>query len=59
VFARWKAASKVLDWPLADLIKSFTIHSGGGKPDTMKKYVLALRKAGRVCQQPDGQFRAN
>ena len=58
VFHRWKAASKVPAWTFHDLARSFVIHSGGGKPDTMRRYIRALHAAGWLVKDADGMLSA-
>jgi hypothetical protein len=58
VFERWKAASKIPAWPFADLVRSFAIHSGGGKPDTMRRYVRALTAVGWLVEDAAGMLSA-
>ncbi|GDX10177.1 hypothetical protein LBMAG57_19490 [Verrucomicrobiota bacterium] len=59
VFHRWKAASKIPAWTFADLVRSFVIHSGGGKPDTMRRYIRALHAAGWLHKDADGMLSAS
>lgn len=58
VFERWRKASKVPAWPFADLVRSFVVHSGGGKPDTMRRYIRALTAAGWLHRDADGMLSA-
>ena len=58
VFERWRKASKVLAWPFADLVRSFVIHSGDGKPDTMRRYIRALTAAGWLHRDANGMLSA-
>jgi hypothetical protein len=59
VFHRWKAASKVPAWTFHDLARSFVIHSGGGKPDTMRRYIRALTAAGWLVKDANGMLSAS
>lgn len=59
VFERWRKASKVPAWPFADLVRSFAIHSGGGKPDTMRRYIRALTAAGWLAEDAAGTLSAS
>ena len=58
VFERWKAASKVPAWTFHDLARSFVVHSHGGKPDTMRRYIRALTAAGWLVKDADGMLSA-
>lgn len=58
VFERWRKASKVPAWTFHDLSRSFVIHSGGGKPDTMRRYIRALTAAGWLVKDANGMLSA-
>lgn len=58
VFDRWRKASKIPAWPFADLVRSFVVHSGGGKPDTMRRYIRALTAAGWLHKDEGGMLSA-
>jgi hypothetical protein len=59
VFERWRKASKVPAWTFADLVRSFVIHSGDGKADTMRRYIRALHAAGWLVKDADGMLSAS
>ena len=58
VFERWRKASKVPAWTFADLVRSLVVHSHGGKPDTMRRYIRALHAAGWLVEDADGMLSA-
>ena len=58
VFHRWRKASKVPAWTSSDLARSFVVHSGGGKPDTMRRYIRALTAAGWLAKDAAGMLSA-
>jgi hypothetical protein len=58
VCQRWRKASKVPAWTFADLVRSFVIHSGDGKADTMRRYIRALHAAGWLVKDADGMLSA-
>ena len=59
VFERWRKASKVPAWTFADLVRSFVVHSGDGKPDTMRRYIRALTAAGWLVKDAGGMLSAS